>query len=141
MLFRSSLDIITEIKILKLLKELKNRLNLSIILITHNISLVENFADTVAIMYAGRIIEKGTKQEILHSPKHPYAKALLDCLPKKDKQLNTIKGNVPNLANLPSGCKFNPRCPHVMKRCLEEEPEFTEITQEHSVKCYLLQKT
>ncbi|MDD5292107.1 MAG: ABC transporter ATP-binding protein [Candidatus Omnitrophica bacterium] len=133
----NSLDRITEITILKLLKKLNAEFNLSIILITHNISLIENFADTIAIMYAGRIMEKGLSQEILHSPKHPYTKALLDCLPKKGKELNAIKGSVPNLAKLPSGCKFHPRCPYVMEKCLKDEPDFVKISQEHSVKCYL----
>ena len=133
----SSLDRITEIKILKLLKKLNNDFNLAIILITHNISLIENFADNIAIMYAGGIVEKGRAQEILHNPKHPYTKALLDCLPKKDKQLNAIKGSVPDLSKLPSGCKFHPRCPFVMEKCLKEEPNFTNISPEHFVKCYL----
>jgi len=137
----SSLDRITEITILKLLKRLNAELGLSIILITHNISLIENFADTIAIMYAGRIIEKGPSGEILNSPKHPYTEALLDCLPKKGKELNAIKGSVPNLSNLPSGCKFHPRCPYVMEKCLKQEPDFIKISQGHSVRCYLQQKT
>ncbi|MDD5617887.1 MAG: ABC transporter ATP-binding protein [Candidatus Omnitrophica bacterium] len=136
----SSLDRITEIKILKLLKELNQELNLSVILITHNISIVEDFSDTIAIMYAGRIIEKANKDKILHNPKHPYTKALLECIPKrknKTQTLNTIKGSVPQLHNLPQGCKFNPRCPFVMDKCLKDEPEFKEATKEHFVKCYL----
>ena len=136
----SSLDRITEIKILKLLKDLNRKLNISIILITHNISIIESFADCIAIIYAGRIIEKGSKDEVLYNPKHPYTKALLDCRPRKrngGKFLNTIKGNVPDLSKLPSGCKFHPRCSYVMERCLNKEPQFKKASQNHIVKCYL----
>ncbi|NQU19222.1 ABC transporter ATP-binding protein [bacterium] len=136
----SSLDRITEIKILELLKDLNRKLNISIILITHNISIIENFTDSIAIIYGGRIIEKGDKGAVLHNPRHPYTKALLDCMPKKrnaGKFLNTIKGNVLDLSKLPAGCKFNPRCPHAMEKCLKAEPQFKEISQSHFVKCYL----
>jgi len=137
----SSLDRITEIKILNLLKDLRDTLNLSIILITHNISVVESFADKVAIMYAGRIVEVGRSQEVLNNPKHPYTIGLLECIPKQDtkeKFLKTIKGSVPDLANLPEGCKFNPRCPFVMDICKKKEPNFRKVSNNQSAKCYLL---
>ncbi|MDD5005681.1 MAG: ABC transporter ATP-binding protein [Candidatus Omnitrophica bacterium] len=136
----SSLDRITEMQILNLLRDLNKKMNLSIIFITHNISIIENFADRIVIMYAGRIIEKGDAKEILRNPKHPYTKALLKCLPKKenkDKFLNTIEGNVADLSDLPDGCKFNPRCPYVMDVCLKEEPEFKKVSEGHFTKCYL----
>ncbi len=136
----SSLDRITEIKILELLKEINNKINSSIILITHNISIIEDFADKVLIMYAGRIVEQGLKNEILNSPKHPYTQALLACNPKNSRNkryLDTIKGNVPNLSKLPTGCKFNPRCPFVMNICLKDEPEFKAFSQTQLSKCYL----
>ncbi|MFH1622127.1 MAG: ABC transporter ATP-binding protein [Candidatus Omnitrophota bacterium] len=136
----SSLDRITELKILGLLKELNDKINVSIILITHNISIIENFSDSVAIMYAGRIVEKAAKDDIFKNPKHPYTKALLDCRPKinEDKEfLNSIVGNVPDLSKLPSGCKFHPRCPFVMDICKEKEPEFKEFSNHQISKCYL----
>ena len=140
----SSLDRLTEIKILRLLKDLNKSLNISIILITHNISVIVDFSDKVAIMYAGRIVEVGDKEEVLNNPKHPYAIALLDCMPRKrkeDKLLKTIKGNVPNLSQLPSGCKFHPRCPFVMEVCKGQEPDFIKVSQNQFAKCYLYQKT
>lgn len=136
----SSLDRITEIKILELLKELNEKINASIILITHNISIIEGFAHSIAIMYAGRIVEKGKRDEVMTSPKHPYTKALLECRPKKNKKekfLNTIEGKVPNLSELPTGCKFHPRCPFVMDICKTQEPEFKQLSKTHFVKCYL----
>jgi len=136
----SSLDRITEIKILDLLRELRDKIDISIILITHNISIIENFADNIAIMYAGRIIEKGSCQEMLNNPKHPYTKALLDCKPKQNMEseyLSTIKGHVPNLSKLPSGCKFHPRCKFAMDICLKNEPAFKKVAQSQFTKCYL----
>lgn len=136
----SSLDKITEMQILELLRELNQKINVSIILITHNISIIQDFADNIAIMYAGRIVEYGNAKEILGSPKHPYTKALLDCRPRRNedkKFLNTIEGNVPDLSKLPEGCKFNPRCPLAMDICLKKEPEFKKITQSQFSKCYL----
>ena len=136
----SSLDRITELKILNLLLDLNKKFGLTIILITHNISLIQDFAHRVAIMYAGRIVETGLKNEVINNPKHPYTKALLECIPQnrsKEKLLNTIKGNVPNLSQLPKGCKFHPRCQYVMDKCLKDEPTFTNLKGEHSVKCYL----
>ena len=136
----SSLDRITETKILKLLKDLNKKLNISIILITHNISIIEDFADNIAIMYAGRIIEKGNKDEVLNNPSHPYTKSLLECMPKmndKSEYLKTIKGSVPDLSNLPQGCKFHPRCAFVIEKCLKEEPVFKNVSKTQSVKCYL----
>jgi oligopeptide/dipeptide ABC transporter ATP-binding protein len=133
----SSLDRITEIKILNLLKKLNEELNISIILISHNISIIKDFADTISVMYAGRIIEKASKGEVLDNPKHPYTKALLECIPKRGTELKTIEGSVPELSNLPQGCKFAPRCPFVMDRCLTQEPEIRNISQGHFLRCYL----
>lgn len=136
----SSLDRITEVKILNLLKDLNKQLGICIILITHNISIIENFSQRIAIMYAGRIVEIGDNHEVLYSPKHPYTEALLECMPKnrnKNELLNTIEGNVPDLSKLPNGCKFHPRCPYVMDECLIKEPDFRKITKTQFVKCYL----
>jgi len=140
----SNLDRITELKIIDLLKDLNRRLKISIIFITHNISIIKDFANTLIVMYYGRIVEKGTKDEVLSNSKHPYTQGLLKCIPKigkNEKRLATIKGQVPELSNLPSGCKFHPRCPYAMDKCKEEEPEFCKITQTHYSKCYLQQKS
>ncbi|MFC1709825.1 ABC transporter ATP-binding protein [Candidatus Omnitrophota bacterium] len=134
----SNLDRITEQRILGLLKHINKEISSSIILITHNISIIEDFADSVAIMYAGRIVENGKKEEVLNNPKHPYTKALLGCRPKKDAELlNTIEGRVPDLSKLPNGCKFHPRCPFVMDICKKQEPEFKQITKSQFSRCYL----
>lgn len=136
----SSLDRITEIKILRLLLALNEQRSVSIIFITHNISIIKGFAHRVAIMYAGSIVEMGTAEEILNNPQHPYTIALLACVPQKHREkrlLATIQGNVPELSQLPNGCTFHPRCDLRTQRCDESEPRFTRITKTHLVKCCL----
>ena len=139
----SALDVSVQAQILNLLKSLQVDFNLTYLFITHNLSVVEYFADEVAVMYLGRIVERGTTEEIFDSPKHPYTRALLSAVPKMDAQTGVekirLEGDVPSPINRPVGCHFHPRCPEVMPICKDEYPDATNFTQTHSCQCYLYQ--
>ena len=139
----SALDVSVQAQILNLLKSLQIDFNLTYLFITHNLSVVEYFADEVAVMYLGRIVERGTTEEIFDSPKHPYTQALLSAVPKMDPQTGVekiqLEGDVPSPINRPSGCYFHPRCPEVMPICKDTYPDETRFTQTHSCNCYLYQ--
>ncbi len=139
----SALDVSVQAQILNLLKSLQTDFNLTYLFITHNLSVVEYFADEVAVMYLGRIVERGTTEEIFDSPKHPYTRALLSAVPKMDPQTGVekirLEGDVPSPINRPSGCYFHPRCPEVMPICKDTYPDETNFTQTHSCNCYLYQ--
>ncbi|MFI3301321.1 MAG: ABC transporter ATP-binding protein [Candidatus Gastranaerophilales bacterium] len=138
----SALDVSIQAQIINLLKELKNKYNLTFLLITHDLSVIEYLADRVAIMYLGEIVELGKIKEIFNSPKHPYTKALLSSIPQMNNNENKkiiLKGDLPSPNELPNGCKFNTRCPFVSPKCYEESPSSTNISKTHCVKCYLYQ--
>lgn len=139
----SALDVSVQAQILNLLRSLQTDFNLTYLFITHNLSVVEYFADEVAVMYLGRIVERGTTEEIFDSPKHPYTRALLSAVPKMDPQTGVekiqLEGDVPSPINRPSGCYFHPRCPEVMPICKDTYPDETRFTQTHSCNCYLYQ--
>ena len=139
----SALDVSVQAQILNLLKSLQTDFNLTYLFITHNLSVVEYFADEVAVMYLGRIVERGTTEEIFDSPKHPYTQALLSAVPKMDPQTGVekiqLEGDVPSPINRPAGCFFHPRCPEVMPMCKDTYPGETNFTQTHSCNCYLYQ--
>lgn len=139
----SALDVSVQAQILNLLKSLQVDFNLTYLFITHNLSVVEYFADEVAVMYLGRIVERGTTEEIFDSPKHPYTRALLSAVPKMDEQTGVekirLEGDVPSPINRPVGCHFHPRCPEVMPICKDEYPDATNFTQTRSCRCYLYQ--
>ena len=139
----SALDVSVQAQILNLLKSLQVDFNLTYLFITHNLSVVEYFADEVAVMYLGRIVERGTTEEIFDAPKHPYTRALLSAVPKMDAQTGVekirLEGDVPSPINRPAGCHFHPRCPEVMPVCKDEYPGATNFTQTHSCHCHLYQ--
>ncbi len=136
----SALDVSVQAQILNLLKTLQQELNLSYLFITHNLAVVEYLAHEVCVMYLGRIVERGTAEEVLRSPRHPYTQALLSAVPRIDgKGRETIKlaGDLPSPANPPSGCHFAPRCAHVTARCRETYPQASRIAATHIVHCHL----
>jgi oligopeptide/dipeptide ABC transporter ATP-binding protein len=138
----TSLDVIVEAQIIELLKELKKSLKLTLILITHNIGIVAETADRVAVMYAGRIAELGPTGDLFEKPMHPYTQALLNSVPnitKKGQVLSWIPGAPPDLAEPPPGCLYHPRCPHAFDRCKKEEPLLTK-RNESQVACHLYDK-
>jgi oligopeptide/dipeptide ABC transporter ATP-binding protein len=139
----TALDVTIQAQILDLMRDLRRRLGTSILLITHNLGVVAEMCDRVAVMYAGNIVEQAEIMTLFRSPKHPYTKALLAAVPKvgsKKKELETIPGTVPSLITPPPGCKFHPRCPYVMDICRKKFPQMTKIWKEHLVRCYLYSK-
>jgi len=139
----TSLDVIVEAKFLDLLQELQKEFGLTILLITHNIGVVAEVADRVAVMYAGKMAEVGDVLDVFADPKHPYTQGLLRSVPniKMDGgELYKMKGAPPNLIHTPSGCRFHPRCPFVMDVCREQEPAFDPVEDDHLASCWLYQE-
>ncbi len=138
----SALDVSVQAQILNLLKSLQDELGLSYLFITHNLGVVEYLAHEVCVMYLGRIVERGTTQEVMHSPKHPYTQALLSAVPRIDgegRAFIKLEGDMPSRSNPPSGCHFAPRCSHAMPVCVTY-PETTVLSATHRVSCHLLTK-
>ncbi len=140
----TALDVTIQAQILDLMRNLKSQMDTAIILITHDLGVVAEMCDRVNVMYAGRIVEEALIEELFERPKHPYTEALIGSTPilgQAEKALVTIPGSVPNLINLPAGCKFAPRCKarieKELTRCTEEEPELIEMAPNHWVRCWL----
>ena len=135
----TALDVVVQAQILNLFKKLRKEIGMSIILITHDLSLVAEIADKVAIMYAGKIVEIGPSEKIYTEPAHPYTKGLMASIPKigGSKELVWIPGVPPDLRNPPSGCRFHPRCPFAMEICRREEPPYFEVGDKHISACWL----
>ncbi|MFQ5902084.1 MAG: ABC transporter ATP-binding protein [Candidatus Binatia bacterium] len=136
----TALDVTIQAQILDLMKELQERLGMALLLITHDLGVVAEQADEVAIMYAGKIVERARTEAIFDRPLHPYTVGLLNSLPgmseKKQKRLEAIPGVVPSPLELPSGCRFRDRCPKAAGICAEAEPELVEKEKDHWVSCY-----
>lgn len=136
----SSLDVSVGAQILRLIGELKGRLGTSIVLITHDLGIVANYCDKVAIMYAGSAVEIGCVKEIFREPLHPYTRGLLGCMLTAETQkgnATTIPGTIPDLIDPPSGCRFYPRCAFADERCRSRKPSLLEVKDGHFVACYL----
>jgi peptide/nickel transport system ATP-binding protein len=135
----SALDVSVQAQILNLLREIQLELGVAYLFISHDIAVVSYLAHRVAVMYLGRIVEHGSHQQVLTSPKHPYTQALLSAVPELSQETEQIKltGELPSPANPPSGCHFHQRCPHVMARCLEQYPETVDVSENHYVNCFL----
>ena len=136
----TNLDVTIQAQILELMKGLRKDFGASILLIGHDLGVISELSDRIAVMYAGKVVEYSGLTGIFEKAKHPYTRALLESVPRLDvetERLRIIPGTVPRLINPPSGCRFHPRCEHAMKICSEQEPQFTEVGQEHRVACYL----
>ena len=137
----SSLDVSIQAQVVNLLQDLKEEYGLSILFIAHDLNMVRHISNRVAVMYLGRIVELGDVREVYDSPKHPYTKALLAAVPipdptvKRERQLLT--GDLPSPINLPTGCRFQSRCPEVMDRCKQVDPKLIEVGQNHQTACLL----
>jgi peptide/nickel transport system ATP-binding protein len=140
----SALDVSVQAQILNLLKDLQQRLGLAYLFITHNISVVQFLAHEVAVMYLGRIVERGDTEDVLGAPRHPYTRALLSAVPVIDpagqREVIRLRGELPSPVNPPSGCHFHPRCPNVMPECRQAYPGATHISATHDVRCFLYGK-
>jgi peptide/nickel transport system ATP-binding protein len=134
----SNLDVTIQAQILELLRQLKEEVISSILLITHDLGVVAETCDRVGVMYAGNLCEVADVAALFENPLHPYTMALLDAVPKfgVQEELRSIEGNVPNLVAPPPGCRFHPRCPHAMEACKKTFPEMTETQKGHWVACY-----
>lgn len=137
----TALDVTIQAQILELIKEFQNKSKMSVIFITHNLAVVAQICDTVSVMYAGRIVEQGSVEEIFYNPKHPYTKGLLKSMPRIDSKeqvrLESIKGTPVDMLNPPEGCGFSTRCEHCMNICLKKEPPMLETGNGHRSKCFL----
>jgi oligopeptide/dipeptide ABC transporter ATP-binding protein len=134
----TALDVTIQAQIIDLLRELKQRLGMSILLITHNLGLLRDFADRVLVMYAGQIVEESPAGELLDHPLHPYTRALLDSVPQlgmNHERLLSIPGNVPQLGEWPPGCRFHPRCPRRRPSCEVSVPELQTLSSGRKVRC------
>ena len=133
----TALDVTVQAQILSLLKEIREKTGLTVLLISHDLAVVAELADRVAVMYAGRLVEEAPVKELFSSPLHPYTKALLAALPRPgERRLSAIPGRVPSPGEWPKGCKFADRCPWTYGRCLEKEPALEEKAPGHKVRCY-----
>jgi peptide/nickel transport system ATP-binding protein len=138
------LDVSIRAQILKLLLDLKKEMNLTLLIITHDLAIAKYFADHVAIMYLGQIVECAEREQVFRNPMHPYTKALFSSVPIPDPEASTkrmvIKGEIPSAINPPAACRFHPRCPFVFDRCKAEEPTLVEREPGHFVSCHLYGK-
>jgi peptide/nickel transport system ATP-binding protein len=138
----TALDVLVQAQIINVLKRLKKEHGMTIILITHDLGIISEISDKIAVMYAGQIVEIGKASEIYENPKHPYTQALISAIPKlhdNNKQIEFIKGNPPDLTRPPPGCRFYERCPHAMDICKEDPPEI--VTETGFTRCWLYLKS
>jgi oligopeptide/dipeptide ABC transporter ATP-binding protein len=136
----TALDVIVQAKILGLLQSLRDRFRMSLVLITHDLSIVMERCDRVVVMYAGQLVESGSTTDLHDHPLHPYTQKLLTTIPNiqlADQKLEAIKGNPPDMLHLPKGCRFWPRCPRVMDKCREESVPLFQNRTDHVVRCFL----
>ncbi|HEY5649349.1 MAG TPA: ABC transporter ATP-binding protein [Nitrospiria bacterium] len=139
----TALDVTIQAQILVLLQKLREQLGMAMVLISHDLGVIAETADEVAIMYAGKIVETADTKKLYAAPAHPYTKGLLASIPhfdetgKRKGRLTTIPGTVPKLSELPAGCKFAPRCPEAVERCLIEDPPLKEIEAGHTARCWV----
>jgi oligopeptide/dipeptide ABC transporter ATP-binding protein len=136
----TALDVTIQAQILELIKEIQVRTGTALLLITHDLAVVAETVETIAVMYGGRIVETGSVEQVLLSPQHPYTQGLLNSIPgvaKRGQALSVIKGVVPNPFRMPPGCKFEPRCPYAWGRCSQSEPDLIEVPGGAKSRCFL----
>ena len=134
----TALDVTIQAQVLELMKELKERIKTSLVMITHDLGIIAEICDDVAVMYAGRIVEYGKLEDIFRRTQHPYTEGLFNSLPKiynRKSELKPIPGLMPDPTNLPKGCVFAPRCEYATERCLQKRPELVQRSKTHSVAC------
>lgn len=139
----TALDVTVQAEILKLIKGLMEDIDMSVLLITHDLGVVADMADSVCVMYCGKIMEQTSKYNLFKNPLNPYTKGLIKCIPRTDDTtdiLYTIGGNVPYPTDFPKGCRFSTRCPDVMERCKKDIPPLIEVEKDHLVSCWLYHK-
>ncbi|MDJ1434278.1 ABC transporter ATP-binding protein [Halostagnicola sp. A-GB9-2] len=133
----TALDVTIQAQILELFNDIQEEMNMSMIFISHDMGIIWEVCDRVAVMYKGKIVEIAETEQIFKDPKHPYTRGLLQCLPQVSEQLEPIKGTVPSGATLPGGCTFHPRCEYATDACVEGFPESARVGENHRASCYL----
>ena len=135
----TALDVVVQRGVIQMLKTIQENFKNTIILVTHDMGVHANIADRIGIMYAGKIVEEGTTEQIFRQPLHPYTQFLINSLPKfGDKNVrSSVPGSPPSLADLPTGCPFHPRCPHAQEICTQQMPDFSHVDENHKVACWL----
>jgi oligopeptide/dipeptide ABC transporter ATP-binding protein len=137
----TALDVTIQAQVLDLMDDLLRNFKAAIMFITHDLGVIANMADDVIVMYLGKIVESGDVKEIFSNPKHPYTRGLMKSIPSLDavekERLIPIKGVVPDPFDIPKGCSFEPRCPHGMEICINQQPPTREVTPGHRVACWL----
>ena len=147
----TALDVTIQAQILELMRELRERIGMSILFITHDLNVIAEMADRVVVMYSGKVVEQADVISLFHSPQHPYTRGLIGSRPSADqdqqleqvngtRRLPFIRGNVPNPLHMPSGCPFHPRCDHAMPVCVSHMPSRSEVKPGHEVRCWLHQE-
>ena len=140
----SMLDVSLRTVLIDLMMDLRKELELTYLFITHDLAVAKYISDRIAIMYLGKIVELGDKEDVFSNPLHPYAEALLSAVPVPDPERNRktieLKGDVPSAIHIPSGCRFHPRCPHSLAKCSTEEPQLMGTKRNHQVACHLVGK-
>ena len=139
----TALDVTIQAEIMELLRSMKNKLNMSMLLITHDLGIVAENADRVIVMYCGKVMEEAPVRSLFKNPMHPYTLGLMECIPRIDikvDKLNAIPGYVPHPSQYPTGCRFSNRCSRAIDICSKELPELTEIDEGHKVRCWLYMK-
>jgi oligopeptide/dipeptide ABC transporter ATP-binding protein len=136
----TALDVTIQAQVLRLIKRLQRELDLALVLVTHDFGVVAAMADRVAVMYAGEVVETGTRQEVIETPRHPYTKALMASLPTgvPGARIDSLPGSVPTAENMPSGCRFHPRCPIAIEACGTVHPELTSAGEGRTARCIRL---
>jgi peptide/nickel transport system ATP-binding protein len=138
----TALDVVVQRGVIQMLKDIHRNLKNTIIIVTHDMGVHANIADRIGIMYAGKIVEEATTEKIFAKPVHPYTQFLINSLPKfGDKSMrDSVPGSPPSLADLPTGCPFHPRCPHVKEICRQQMPDFSQLDEDHKVACWLVEE-
>ena len=136
----TALDVVVQRGVIQMLRTIQENFKNTIILVTHDMGVHANVADRIGIMYAGKIVEEGTTEQIFGNPLHPYTQFLINSLPKfGDKEVrHSVPGSPPSLADLPAGCPFHPRCPHALEICTQQMPDFSYPDENHKVACWLI---
>jgi oligopeptide/dipeptide ABC transporter ATP-binding protein len=136
----TALDVTIQAQVLALIRRLAREMGAAVLLVSHDLGVISQMCDRVLVMYAGRVVEQASIATVFRAPAHPYTQALIDCLPRLEgtARLGTISGIMPGLANLPSGCRFHPRCPRAEARCATESPSLRPIGAGHDAACHLV---
>jgi peptide/nickel transport system ATP-binding protein len=134
----TNLDVTIQAQVLELMKSLKEKFNMTMVMITHDMGIIAEMTQRVTVLYAGQFFESAETHDLFHSPKHPYTEALLKAVPRLDRRkvLLSVPGNIPNLIEPPTGCRFHPRCPYAIDICKEKVPDAEQVSPNHTVACH-----